>query len=711
MRLLLLFLSIFTVLVGLQAPTYAMESDDGANKVKVRLIAERTSIQGGEEIWIGIEQQIAPHWHTYWKNPGDSGSAPQISWDLPEGFEISEIQWPAPHKMPYPPLTNYGYSDSVILLQKLMVPDVLPEGKIELEADFEVLVCKEECIPEYGTYSLSLNDQDALSAQEDNGAYIAAALKKVPVMQGWDASYMQDGSEFVLSVTPSEKLSNIDLDSVAIFPTEWGVVNNSAQAIVSEADGTYVIKQERGERDLSAVKMSEFVLRYEADGQEYTYAFEAGFNNEVMNAAQTGADGQALSIESSGFAGGFLGALIFALIGGLILNLMPCVFPVLSLKALSLVKVAQKHPIEARIHGFAYTFGVILSFLVIAGALLLLKSVGAGIGWGFQLQNPLIVGALAYLLFILGLNLSGVFEFSNPFGNAGGQLANQSGPMGSFFTGILATLVATPCTAPFMAGAIGYAMVQPAYISLSVFAALGFGLALPYLALALFPPLQKILPKPGAWMEVFRQLLAFPMFGAAVWLVWVLGMQTGGGGSAALLSGMVFIAFGIWLMRHSPVKPVRLLIVRVLIVLSFVIAFVAMPKQHSNSVMPHSNSDHDEWYSAYSSEALEQALLSDKPVFVEMTASWCITCKVNHAVAINIDSTKTLFAEEDVQYFVGDWTNEDPEITKFLTRYGRSGVPLYVYYGAPSVDTGQRPDPEVLPQVLTPALIKKTFVQ
>ena len=332
-----------------------------------------------------------------------------------------------------------------------------------------------------------------------------------------------------------------------------------------------------------------------------------------------------------------------------------------------------------------------------------LKAGGATIGWGFQLQNPLIVGGLAYLLFIIGLNLAGFFEFSNKFGNMGQSLAAKQGLSGSFFTGVLATLVATPCTAPFMAGAIGYALVQPAYVGLTVFAALGFGLALPYLALSVFPAFQKLLPKPGAWMDVFKQLLSFPMFGAALWLGWVLGIQTGADGMVSILIGMVLISFAIWMLKHKPKDTFWRNFVFVFVLIAFFGSFLVMPKIIKPIAMTDASHVFGE---TYNPEKLSAVLSHDDPVFVEMTAAWCITCKINHRVAINVDSTKELFAKENVRFLIGDWTNEDPKITKFLESYGRNGVPLYVFYGARDPATGERPEAVVLPQVLTPSIVK-----
>lgn len=607
--------------------------------VKIRVIPERAQVEGGEELWIGIEQSIAPEWHTYWKNPGDSGTSPRISWTMPAGFEAGEILWPVPKRIPYEPLLNYGYEKNVILLQKLRIPDEIPAGPITLKADVEVLVCKEECIPEYSSHSITLND--AMAGETDNGAWIKAALDKTPVSVSWPASFGEKNGEFILTISPPSQEFSCNGET-GFFPADWGMVDNTAQQKAAFEDGKIVIRQKRGERPLEELQKAGFVVTCTSPSGE-VQGFELTAHNSAANNA-----GQI--IDDAEKTDGILTALVFALLGGLILNLMPCVFPVLSIKALSLVKIAEKSPSLARLHGASYTAGVVLSFILIAALLIALKAGGAQIGWGFQLQNPYITGSLAALLLLIGLNLAGVFEIKNPFGNTGGKLASGGGLSGSFFTGVLATLVATPCTAPFMAGAIAYALLQPAYVSLVVFAALGMGLALPYLLLSFVPALRKRLPKPGAWMETFRRILSVPMFLAALWLFWVLSQQIG--------------------------------------------------------ILPPKQAEKAEFGAPYSEQTLENALSGDEPVFVEMTAAWCITCKVNHAIALDVASTRALFQGMNMIYLIGDWTNEDPAVTKFLSAYGRSGVPLYVFYGSRNLTTGERPAPRVLPQVLTPGIVE-----
>ncbi|MEZ5814577.1 MAG: protein-disulfide reductase DsbD family protein [Alphaproteobacteria bacterium] len=692
MRILFLILSLF---LTLSLPSNAIAQDP---LVKIRILPEKGKIAPDENIWIAIEQSITPHWHTYWKNPGDSGTTPSITWTLPEGFEISEIHWPAPHKLPYGPLLNYGYEDKAILLQKLTAPETLPDGPLELTAEIELLVCKEECIPEYGSHPLTLNGPNA--AIEDNSPYIQAARQDLPEKTNWPVYHSENNGDFVLNITaPTDILSQINLASMAFFPEEWGLLSNTAPVQALIQDNTLILKQTRGERAINSVKEFTGILSFQTmDGEKQNYEITTKY--KAAQAPQTA--NAAAPAENSRIAQ----ALLFALLGGLILNLMPCVFPVLSIKALSLVKIAEKHPEIARRHGLSYTAGVISSFLLIAGTLIALQTGGTEIGWGFQLQNPWIVGALSYLLFVIGLNLIGFFELANPFANLGGRLAQNEGLPGSFFTGILATLVATPCTAPFMAGAIGFAFTQPPPVSLTIFAALGLGLALPYLTLSFVPSLQKALPKPGPWMDIFKQTLAFPMFMAALWLLWVLAQQTDTMGITTALFGAILLTFSIWMFKHIPEKPLTHNITRAIAVLSVIAAFVLLPTKTN---APQNNPAIEATYSfgqPFSQIRLEQELNGDTPVFTEMTAAWCITCKVNHKIAINTAATKTLFAKHNVQYLIGDWTNEDPEITKYLQKHGRNGVPLYVYYGPRDPVTKQRPQPKLLPQVLTPDTIK-----
>ncbi len=694
-----LYLLAFLGLVFVQTPAFAQGEPEKPQEhyVNFRVLAERSTIQPGAEIMVGVEQSIAPHWHTYWVNPGDSGSAPRLKWKLPERFEAGSIQWPVPRKIPYDVLLNYGYEDGVVLLQTIKAPASLPDGPVKLSVDVEVLVCKDICIPEYATLDLVLNDPQ--NADENNTPFFDQARAALPQSADWSADFKTKGDDFILRVEPPAGFAEgIKKDSLEFLPIEWGLVANAAPADVSQQEnGDIIFTQKRDGRDIAGLESIKGLLAFE-DMNGRRQAYEITAQSDQLAPAPVTAAAKETADTSLGVA------LVMALLGGLVLNLMPCVFPVLSLKALSLVKIAKKDVSLARLHGMFYTGGVMLTFLLIAGVLIALQAGGAQLGWGFQLQNALVVSLLAYLLFVIGLNLSGFFEFRNLCGNCGGKLASGDGLGASFFTGVLATLVATPCTAPFMGVAIGYALLQPAIVALVIFAALGLGLALPYLVLAFVPALQKRLPRPGAWMENFRQFLAFPMFAFAAWLVWVAAQQVDALALLGLMLGLVLIAFAIWVMARVPHKGLWRSIAVAAIIFSLAGAVFLLPRTQGPASLK--VTEEGAFGEVFSPEALSAALASSDPVFVEMTAAWCITCKVNHATSLNIPSTKELFAARGVRYLVGDWTNADPVITQYLKSFGRNGVPIYVYYGKPGAD-GKRPEAVLLPQILTPAIVAK----
>ncbi len=688
--------------------------------VEVELIPEKTHVSGGEEIWVGIDHEIYPHWHLYWRNPGDSGIPITTTWDLPDNAEIAEILWPVPEKIDYDPLANFGYSKQVTLLQKLTLPENLPEGKIELPVTVDMLVCKEVCIPEKAEVTLILNDPDATS--KNNADYIEAAHQKLPLSLKGKFSYTREGDNLVFTLSPEDEtlLEMVELETAEFFPYEWGVTNAFPEPARTKVGNTITISHVYGTTELEDLKQLEGVLTFkDSDGNYYGYALtttqtgditgQTQSSEETITSAETDVMSQQPVIKAEITTLG--GALLFAFLGGLILNLMPCVFPVISMKALSLVKLSGKEKKEARLHGIAYTVGVILSFLLIGAVLVGLKETGSAIGWGFQLQNPIVIGALAYLLFVIGLNLMGFFEIGTSFGNIGNKLTSGHSLASSFFTGTLATIVATPCMAPFMAAALGYALVQPPAVSMSVFFALGFGLAFPYLLLCFVPAAQKILPRPGAWMDTFKQFLSFPMFGFAIWLISILAQQTGAIGVMYVLLGMLMISMAIWVMRIMDCKKCTSRTILVLALLALpVLGLFEMGKMGT----PANGAAGQVKYSfgeSFNNEKLATYLEGEDPVFVEMTAAWCITCKVNHATSLNIASTKKLFQEENVKYLIGDWTNYDETITAYLDKFGRNGVPIYVFYGSRDEESGKRPDPVLLPQVLTPGTVKKFIME
>jgi thiol:disulfide interchange protein len=528
----------------------------------------------------------------------------------------------------------------------------------------------------------------------------------LPRPVNFEGGYYEDDQEFNLQIKAIDdiNLTYIRTGSLKLFPLDWGIVDNAATPQITTENDVLIFTQKRGDRDLNQIDMFNGVLTFETlDNKQHALSF-------------TGKPVSSIAVDSALSTGHTLfTALIFAFLGGLILNLMPCVFPVLSLKALSLAKLQGKEQRAARLNGLSYTAGITLSFIAIAAVLIILKAFGASIGWGFQLQNPVIVALLAYTLFMVGLNFAGVFDVH--FGGVGGgktaqKLTGGTGIGASFFTGVLAAVVAAPCVAPFMASAIGYALTQSTAETLSIFAALGLGLAAPYLLLCFVPSLQKFMPKPGAWMDTFKQLLAFPMFASAAWLVWILSKQIGDMAVLGALLGFVALAFAMWLLHHRPPRGQKWhKRITVLVGLSILLAFGFLPLGYDN-VQTDAQKSIAEYETKrsenFSPAALDAALQTPDPVFVEMTAAWCITCKVNHKTSINIEATKRLFAEENVQYLVGDWTNQDGQITAYLEKFARSGVPLYVFYARPDPQTGVRPDPVVLPQILTPSIVAHT---
>lgn len=688
---------IFLAILATFLSTPALAATAQAEKhVSIRLIADKTAVAGQDTLTVGIEQTIAPGWHVYWVNPGDSGIATTVSWSGVDDIKMGDVLWPVPEKLPFGPLTNYGYENKVTLIQPLTLPPRIPTGAFDLSATIDLLVCKEVCIPESHTAILTLNGDVSGDA-----VAVATAQSFLPIETGWEALLTEKDGHAILTVTLDNPTPLIHAQDIEWFPEEWGILDNTTQARVQTEGNVLHLHQKRGDRVLTDAPVSKAVLAYrDAQGQRkavrVSVLTEAG-SNGVKNRNGLGHVT-------------FLQAALFALLGGLILNLMPCVFPVLSMKALSLVKLKGKELAHARMYGVAYTAGILLSFTLIAGGLILLKNAGAEIGWGFQLQNPAVILALSYLLFLIGLNLVGAFEFSGRLSNVGSWLTHKHGYTGSFFTGVLATLVATPCTAPFMGVAMGYALTQPAPVAMAVFLAMGLGLALPYLALCFIPALRHALPKPGAWMDVFKQFLAFPMFASAVWLVWVLAQQTDAMGVFMALLGMIALAFIIWLWRHWPgskgfkILSSLLMVATAAFVVITLITPAAKPVATGSSSIPA-----DQNWEAFSQPRLDDLLADGYPVFVNMTAAWCITCKVNDNVALNVEATRALFAAKGIKYLKGDWTNQNPDITKFLSGYGRTGVPLYVYYAPRDEETGKRPEPVVLPQILTPQIVADTI--
>ena len=678
------------------------------DNVEARLIADVQAIAPGDVFTVALRQKIRPDWHTYWKNPGDSGEPTAITWSLPEGFEPGPIQWPAPERLPVGPLMNFGYSDTVLLLTDIRAPSNLRAGtNVTIEAEATWLVCEKICIPEDGTLSLSLPVRDATPSRSEWADEISATRAALPRTNPWRTTFSSDAEKLTLFVNGLE-LSKSGIASVAFFPEEPDVIEHAAPQGWTVSGGL-LLQTKSGRRlhdsgkDKALDTVKGVLVVVQDDGVKSALELDAKRDASTPVVAQPlQGETQGSQYLSGGVEGGsgwgpFLQAMIFAFVGGLILNLMPCVFPVLSMKGLSLLSKAGKSTRSARLQGLAYTAGVVASFLLAASILIMLRNAGEEIGWGFQFQSPLIVSAIAILFFIVGLNLAGVFEISGTFQGAGSWLSELEGPVGSFFTGVLAVLVATPCTAPFMAGATGFALLQSTPVALAVFASLGLGMALPFLAISYSPALLRLLPRPGPWMARLKEVLAFPMFGSAVWLIWVLSQQTDPNGVAAVLASMVAIAFAAWAWGNAQRNGVMWGRIFAIAGLAASVALVVLsPVNSTQTATPSPNHTGGNIPSEpFSPERLTELRDSRKPVFVNLTAAWCITCLLNEEMALSSDRMAEMFRTRGIVYLKGDWTNRDPVIARVLKTYGRSGVPLYLYFAPGALEA------KVLPQILT----------
>lgn len=677
-------------------------------QVQAQLIASVQAVQPGAEIYLGLHQKIIPHWHTYWVNPGDSGTATSIAWTLPDGTTASDIIWPAPSRFSMGPITNYAYENDVTLLTKITLPASLNPGEVfTAHALVDWLVCKEECIPQQVELALSLPIVAPGESMGEGDARIDQALARLPVASPWAIRATQTSidtdtaqGELTLHIPLSEAQS-AQVKDIWFYPYDWGRIQQSElQLSKTVADGIEVtIKTGEAPARIGDALTGVLVIS-EQSGNDSSQTITRGF--EVSSVVQA----QAVDTTSASIS--FVSALVLALVGGIILNLMPCVFPVLSIKALSLVSHANQSAAQVRMQGVVYTLGVLASFALLALLLILLKAGGAQIGWGFQFQSPLFVLAVAYLMFAVGLSLSGVFYIGGSVAGVGSALTEKPGYSGSFFTGVLATIVATPCTAPFMAAALGYALAQPAATLLAIFLSLGLGLALPYLVLSCWPGLQRRLPRPGLWMERAKQVLAFPMYAAAIWLVWVLVQQAGVNALVIALGGMLLIAFAAWLYNTTLLSSTRVRrvgTVSAIALITFVlgVSYLSVNSSSASAVNATASSADkiaEQNWEPYSEARLAELLAEGKPVFLNFTASWCISCLVNERVALSDASVKETFKQQGIVYLKGDWTNRDAAITQFLQKFNRSGVPLYVFYPA-----GQPAQPAELPQILTPDMV------
>jgi thiol:disulfide interchange protein DsbD len=691
------------------------------HSIEVELLSESTNIVPGEETWLAIRLKANEGWHTYWKMGGDSGEATEATqWQAPQGTVVSDIQWPAPHWLPFPGsnLVNYGYDGEIILPISVTVPQNVLEiqdgEQVELATTVLWQVCELICIPGEQRLSLSLPIGEVLELDARNVALAEAARAELPV-QDHDIEFIiaAAGERVSLGFQSVDPLF-ANVTDAWFFPEKRRVIANGPIRDVTIGPNLIQITHAQPRRmleDLSEV----YGVLVVADAQGNTNAYE--FIDPAADANQITITPLATSSTDSSAGGGtsigtLLGFMAAALLGGLILNLMPCVFPVLSIKALSFAANAGESARKQRIDGLVYTSGVIIAFLLLATVLIALRAGGELVGWGFQLQEPWFIALIIYLFFTMGLSLSGVFEIGTSLMNTGTELTeNSHGYRRSFFTGVLATVVATPCTAPFMGPALGFALSQTWIVAMLVFIALGLGMALPILVLSFLPALARYMPKPGNWMVTFKEFMAFPLYATALYFLWVLGVQVGTTGMSLVLAACVLIAFASWLfkkrlaagpfVRYANTGIAAACIVTALYVLQT--PFMT-PVANEPLALNEDGSVVNQTFEPFSAQRLEELQASGRPVFVNMTAAWCITCLANEQTTLSTDRVKQALADNDVTYLKGDWTNEDPEITAVLERFNRPSVPLYVLYPG---DTSK--EPTILPQILTPSIVVNAF--
>ena len=624
---------------------------------RISLIKDHSDFVPGTSINIGLKVSMDKGWHTYWRNPGDSGGPIVIDWDLPKGFSVSDIKWPLPEKIEYPPLMTYGYEDFVIYPMVLSIPADYSDDYFEMAAD--ILICADVCIPESGKISSNLLDIESDSL-------IYEWLESIPSKSLPITTSLNDNNLEIRFTFDKE------IKEIYFFPDENNSIDYSSKQNFYKKDDDYFLSIKLFNDEFQNVSG---VLDIDGTGYNVSNGTFEDFNEEGLS---------------------LITALIFALIGGLILNLMPCVFPVISLKVLSFVSMGGSSLRKIRKHALVFTVGVIASFMLIALTIVLLKQAGNFVGWGFQLQSPLIVGLLSLVMVFISLVLitdNSFGESLTKLGNIGGS---ENGYYSSFLTGVLAVVVASPCTAPFMGAALGYALIQPSGETVPIFLSLSLGFSLPYLLLAANPKLIDFLPKPGDWMVTLKEFFAFPMLATALWLLWVFSLQVNQILVIFLLIGWLLLALNFWIFQkdYKRINKVIFLGISIFSMIYFLPETEDIETEQNLII-----GSATEWY-----EGIEDDLRNkNQPYFINFTAAWCITCQSNEITAFSKDGFKSLLEEKNIEYIKADWTNRNDAITRSLKKYGRSGVPFYVYW-EPGFE-----NPKILPAILTDQIIKNNL--
>lgn len=659
-------------------------------RVKARIVTDVSAVAPGSSFAVGLDFELKKGWHTYWKNPGDSGEAMKVTWKVPSGIAAGPLLYPPPKRIDMPPLANFGYEDRVLIFSEMEAGDDLaPGSQLVIQAEARWLVCEETCIPETGTFDLALPVKAVAVPGKDASLFVEGRMAQPKPLPPADFQLSERGLELEI---PNGIELPLETSQLFFFPENPGLIQNAAVQIAVKDGGKRSLRlvpdpalKELPE-NLSGILVTGSAAYALGGAPAHPAVVELPTGSQAPKpvAAQRPRGEEGLSVAR---------AFPFAFLGGLLLNLMPCVFPVLSVKILSFIKRGGDDHRKVRSHGWAYTAGVLSSFGLLAAALIFLRWSGEALGWGFQLQSPLFVLGMIFFLFLLAFSLLGLFEIGGSLMGFGSKLAHRPGLSGSFFTGVLATIVATPCTAPFMGPAVGFALVQPAAVAVTVFLALGAGMALPYLLLTHAPALLKRLPKPGPWMETFQQAMAFPLFATVIWLLWVIGRQAPESLVTVLLA-LLGVAFGVWLgHRARRARPLALLVA------AAAMTWAAMEvRAEVRTGQGRVQVSSAEGWAPYSEESIAAWRAEGRAVFIDFTAAWCLTCQVNKKTVLEREEVRKAFASKNVALVRADWTNQDVVISKALESFGRQGVPLYVYFPAGG-------EAKLLPALLTKAIV------
>ncbi len=629
----------------------------------VSLVKFENIQKGQSQTLIGIRMDMQENWHTYWKNPGDSGGPIKVKWSHDDNISISDLYWPTPILIPYEPLMTYGYKNFVIFPYEINNSN---DKNSYIEANIDFLICDDICVPEKALIKTNLNE-----IKNDTSLYewfLKVPSQTLPIKASLDNEFINIRFSWPF-----------DVSSAIFFIDDQDIVEHASDQNLIKEENNYLLKVKK----LDDLKSFEYLSGVISINDNESFIIDAEIENTTKNS---------LNIS-------FLQALIFAFVGGLILNLMPCVFPIISLKVLSFVSMSNQSPSKIRAHALSFCAGVMISFLLIGFAMILLKQAGLYLGWGFQLQSPLIVGLLGLLMFVIGLILLTDINIGSTFTRLGGIGASGS-LVGSFSTGILAVIVASPCTAPFMGAALGYALIQPSGITLPVFSALGLGFAFPYFVLSVSPSLINYLPKPGNWMVTLKEFFAFPMFATSIWLIWVFSLQTSANELIFLLITILMISLLIWLATKLHKSSYRLVIFAIAIFVIF-FQFRDIPSNEIQTTkdLKLENYDYVQWNKNIENEYQDK----NQAYLINFTAAWCITCQTNDKIALSRPNVKEYIYENNIQYIIADWTNKNDEILKTLESYNRSGVPLYIFW-KPGMS-----ESVILPAILTEQILLDSF--